>query len=68
MLGAERAANPTKMGRHLLTANGAEILNVTWQEQARLDQKAVKDKFPEVAAECMKKTQFFVFRPKRKKT
>jgi len=67
MLGAEQMAAPSKPGRHLLTYQGKELLTVALQSQSRLDQKALKEKHPEIAAECMKTASFFAFRPKRGK-
>lgn len=54
-------------GKHELQENGKTVLTVAFQSQTRIDADAVREKYPQVAAECSKQTEFFVFRPTRRK-
>jgi hypothetical protein len=54
-------------GKHALVVGGIPILTVNLQDQARIDNKALKDLYPKIAEECSKTSSHFVFRlPKRK--
>ena len=67
MLGVERMQNKDAPGRHALLRNGAEILTISLQEQTRIDTKALKALYPQIAEECSRTGSHFVFRiPKRK--
>lgn len=67
MLGAEEMEKPSKPGVHALTVAGQPILTVALQSATRIDQKALKERYPDIAADCTKSTSHFVFRPKRSK-
>lgn len=67
MLGAEQMESPTRHGTHVLTFGGKEILTVALTSQSRLDQKAVRENYPDIAKQCTKSSSFFTFRPKRSK-
>lgn len=55
-----------KPGQHLLTRGGATLLTVRLQTQTRLDGDALREKHPEIAAECTKTVSFIRFDKPRK--
>jgi hypothetical protein len=55
-----------KRGVHELHLGGVAILQVCLRNQSRLDGDAIKEKHPEIAAECMKTLSFFVFQSPKK--
>jgi putative phage-type endonuclease len=63
--GGLEAPKPTAFalpGKHMLVWSGEPVLTIAHQQQTRVDTDAVRTKHPEVAAECSKELDFFVFR------
>lgn len=67
MLGAKEIADPKKKGVHVLTFQGDSILELSLQEQARIDSDELRLKFPDAAEACSKTTSLFVFRKPAKR-
>jgi predicted phage-related endonuclease len=70
LLGAEAMDKPEKedKGRHIITIGNEPALTVRFNEQNRVDADVLKAQFPDVAAKCMKKAQFYSFNLKRGKS
>ena len=68
LLGAEAVENPKKPGVHVLTYQGAPILNIVLEHATRIDADKLRLKFPEAAEECAKASSHFVYRRPRKKS
>lgn len=67
LLGAEAMENPEKKdkGRHVVTVGGVGELTIAYQEQKRIDNDALREKYPKVAEEVTKITNFYKFNLKR---
>lgn len=68
VLGATVLENPDHPGKHVVHKGSADILVIDFQQQYRLNEDKLKALYPDVAEECAKIIQFFVYRlPKAKK-
>lgn len=66
-LGAERFENPEAPGSHVILRDGAPILTIAAESSYRLNEAKLRAKYPDVAADCVKVFNFFVFRTPRAK-
>lgn len=55
------------LGTHLIKSGGAPLLKLSVQSVTRVDTAMIKEKHPEIAAECSKTSKSFRFDPPRKK-
>lgn len=63
LLGAGKYEEPDPdTGKHVVTLDGKPMMTVEFQQQFRLWETAVKVKYPKVAEECVRLSQFFVFK------
>lgn len=67
MLGADQVANPQSPGKHVIRRGGQPLLVIDFQQQYRLNEEKIKALHPDVAEECAKIIQFFVYRIPRPK-
>jgi len=68
LLGAERIAEPEKVGKHELMVDGMPLLTVTYFEQRRLDTKRISEELPEIADKYRTVSKGFKYeKPRRKK-
>lgn len=66
--GDVRPGPEAKPGAHVLKSGDRELLTIRLQSATRIDSTAVREKFPEVAAECSKTSSFYSFNLSRKKS
>lgn len=67
--GGKKPVEPTpaaKPSPHELTVDGTAVLEILLQKQSRIDNDALREKYPAEAAECSKSLSFFKFQSPKK--